>query len=111
MPELEYVKKATSALADGAAETVTDTIEEKKHLDTIVIHETAASAITKSTMEIKIDNITLTDPDVPVAMALYNNPLPFKIDRDVSKGQKINVKVTNREGAARTFWVVLVYTA
>lgn len=105
----EYVKKATSSISDGASETVTDTLEENKHLYKIVVTDNAGAAVNKSVAEIKIDTELLTDPDAPCAMMAPSLQQEFKIERDVSKGQKIYVKITNHEGAATTFWVVLVY--
>lgn len=109
MPEYEYVKVATSSIADGASETVTDTLEEKKHLERIVVCVDAGTAANASVAEIKIDNTLLTDPDAPCAMMAPALEQPFLIERDVTKGQKVNVKITNHEGAADIFWVTLVY--
>lgn len=106
----EYVKLATSSVADGSSETVTDTLEEDKHLERIVISDNAGAAVNSSVAEIKIDTELLTNPDAPCAMMAPSLQQPFKIDRDLTKGQKVYVKITNHEGASKTFWAVLVYT-
>lgn len=110
MPEYEYVKAETGSIADGASETVTDTLDEKKHLEKIVVSTNQGVAANKSVAEIKIDNAAITDPDVPLAMLAPAVEPPFSVERDVTKGQKVNVKITNHEAAATVFWVTFVYT-
>jgi len=105
----EYVKKATASLADGSSETVTDTLEEDKHLYAIKVMTDAGGAANASVAEIKIDNDVLTDPDAPCALLAPAIEQPFLIERDLVRGQKVKVKITNHEGAADIFWVVLIY--
>jgi len=104
-----YVKKATSSISDGSSEIVTDTLEAAKHLYAIKVMTDAGGAANASVAEIKIDNDLITDPDAPCALMAPAIEQPFLIERDLTKGQKVRVKITNHEGAAEIFWVVLIY--
>jgi len=105
----KYVKKETSALADGASETVSDVLEKPKHLEKIYITDNAGAAVNSSVAEIKIDSDLLTDPDAPCALMAPSLQQPFLIERDLTKGQTVYIKITNHEGSSKTFWAVLVY--
>jgi len=105
----EYVKLATSSINDGQTETVTDTLEEDKHLYAIKVMTDAGGAANASVAEIKIDNEVLTNPDAPCALMAPAIEQPFLIERDLITGQKVRVKITNHEGVADIFWVVLIY--
>lgn len=101
------VGRRIDSIGVGATGTDSYTFAEDGTLARVAIMRDTGAALTASTVTLLLNGEPLTKERVPANIFQPDRPVPFRIDRPISAGDKIDIALVNGEGAAiNIFWVL-----